>query len=75
VRGLRGHMSGMASPHYVIDAPGGGGKIPLSPNYVVGLEEGSIVVRNFQGNVYRYPETELDLRQLTPECLHRHLDG
>ena len=73
IRGLRGHMSGLASPHYVVDAPGGGGKIPLSPNYVVGLEGGSLVLRNFAGNVYRYPESELQLENLTPECLHDRL--
>ena len=68
IKGLRGNMSGMASPHYVVDAPGGGGKIPLSPNYVVGMEDGSLVLRNYAGNVYRYPETELDLKVITPEC-------
>jgi len=73
IRGLRGHMSGLASPHYVVDAPGGGGKIPLSPNYVIGLEEGSLVLRNFAGKVYRYPESELQLESLTPECLHDRL--
>jgi len=54
----------------VVDAPGGGGKIPLSPNYVVGMEDGSLVLRNYAGNVYRYPETELDLNTITPECYH-----
>jgi lysine 2,3-aminomutase len=73
VKGLRGHMSGMASPHYVVDAPGGGGKIPLSPNYVIGMEEGSLVFRNFLGDVYRYPESELELETITPECLHKRL--
>ena len=73
IKGLRGHMSGMASPHYVIDAPGGGGKIPLSPNYVIGMEEGSLVFRNFLGDVYRYPESELELESITPECLHQRL--
>jgi hypothetical protein len=63
-------MSGMAVPYYVIDAPGGGGKVPVIPNYVVGTDGDSILVRNFSGKVYRYPETELDLRELTPECLH-----
>ena len=63
-------MYGMASQHYVGDAPGGGGKIPLSPNYVVGMEDGSLVLRNYAGNVYRYPETELDLNVITPESCH-----
>jgi lysine 2,3-aminomutase len=40
----------------VIDAPGGGGKIPLQPNYVVGRDGEDLLLRNFKGNVYRYPD-------------------
>ncbi|MBN2104456.1 KamA family radical SAM protein [bacterium] len=54
---LRGYISGMAVPHYVIDLPGGGGKVPLIPNHVVSLNPDSIVVKNFQGNFFRYPQT------------------
>lgn len=75
LRGLRGHMSGMASPHYILDAPGGGGKIPLSPNYVIALEAGSLIFRNFRGDIFRYPESELALESLTPECLHDELSA
>ena len=41
---------------YVIDAPGGGGKIPLQPNYLVGRDGDDLLLRNFEGNVYRYPD-------------------
>ncbi len=43
-------------PTYVIDAPGGGGKIPLLPDYVVGREGDDLMLRNFEGNIYRYPD-------------------
>lgn len=56
IEGLRGHTTGYAVPNYVIDAPGGGGKIPLQPNYVVGREGDDIVLRNFRGETYRYPD-------------------
>ncbi len=56
IEGLRGHTTGYAVPTYVIDAPGGGGKIPLMPNYVVGREGDEIVIRNFAGETYRYPD-------------------
>ena len=51
---LRGHTSGLAVPHFVIDAPGGGGKIPLLPNYVLHMDEDKIILRNFQNKVYSY---------------------
>ncbi|HOV85634.1 MAG TPA: KamA family radical SAM protein [Syntrophobacteraceae bacterium] len=56
VQGLRGHTTGYAVPSYVIDAPGGGGKIPLLPEYAVGRENGSLLLRNYRGDLYRYPE-------------------
>jgi len=52
VEGLRGWTSGLAVPHFVIDAPGGGGKIPLLPEYVVRLSDDEIVMRNFRGQRY-----------------------
>jgi lysine 2,3-aminomutase len=54
IRGLRGHTTGYAVPHYVIDAPGGGGKIPLVPDYVVGRDGDDLLLRNFEGQLYRY---------------------
>jgi lysine 2,3-aminomutase len=56
IQGLRGHTSGYAVPHFVIDAPGGGGKIPLLPEYVVGHDGQDIILRNYEGNIYRYPD-------------------
>jgi len=56
IEGLRGHTTGYAVPTYVIDAPGGGGKIPLQPNYVVGREGDDLVLRNYQNRQFRYPD-------------------
>ncbi len=56
IEGLRGHTTGYAVPTYVIDAPGGGGKIPLQPNYVARREGDWLVLRNFEGHEYRYPD-------------------
>lgn len=53
---LRGHITGYAVPTYVVDAPGGGGKIPVTPDYVVSREPGKTVLRNFKGDVYTYHE-------------------
>lgn len=53
---LRGHTSGLAVPTFVVDAPGGGGKIPLMPNYVLSQGQGKTVLRNFEGNIYMYTE-------------------
>lgn len=60
MRGLRGWISGIAIPHYVIDAPGGGGKIPMVPNYVEKWADGKLVLRNFKGTVHEYPEVVED---------------
>jgi len=54
VRALRGWTSGLAVPHYVIDAPGGGGKIPLLPEYVEAMDEDSVTLRNYAGKTYVY---------------------
>ncbi|MCC6581221.1 MAG: KamA family radical SAM protein [Phycisphaeraceae bacterium] len=56
IAGLRGFTTGYGVPSFVIDAPGGGGKIPLLPNYVVGREGDDLVLRNFEGHVYHYPD-------------------
>lgn len=56
VQGLRGHTSGYAVPTYVIDAPGGGGKIPLQPDYMLGRDGDDLLLRNYEGNVFRYPD-------------------
>jgi lysine 2,3-aminomutase len=58
IEGLRGHTTGYAVPQYVIDAPGGGGKIPLLPEYVVGRDGEDLLLRNFEGGVYRYHDPD-----------------
>ena len=61
---LRGHTSGYAVPTYVVDAPGGGGKIPLLPEYVIGWEKGDLLLRNFEGNVFRYPDNHAETKDI-----------
>ncbi len=56
IKGLRGHTTGYAVPSYVIDAPGGGGKIPLLPEYLVGREGNDLILRNYAGGLYRYSD-------------------
>jgi lysine 2,3-aminomutase len=58
IEGLRGHTSGFAVPQFIIDAPGGGGKIPVSPNYVLSQAPGKVVLRNFEGFITTYAEPE-----------------
>jgi lysine 2,3-aminomutase len=57
IAGLRGHTSGYAVPTYVIDAPGGGGKIPILPEYVVGRDGEDLLLRNYEGRIFRYPDS------------------
>ncbi len=66
VQALQGHTSGMAVPHFVIDAPGGGGKIPLLPNeYLLNLDEKGAVLKNFENKTYHYPQpSTTDNREL-----------
>lgn len=52
IEALRGHTSGLAVPQYVVDAPGGGGKIPINPQYVLGHDNGRTLLRNFQGRQF-----------------------
>ncbi len=58
IEGLRGHTTGYAVPQFVIDAPGGGGKVPLNPDYLIHRDGERTLVRNYEGNVYAYPEPE-----------------
>jgi lysine 2,3-aminomutase len=53
---LRGHTTGYAVPQYVIDAPGGGGKVPVNPEYVLQHNAGRVLVRNYEGKIFEYPE-------------------
>jgi lysine 2,3-aminomutase len=61
IRGLRGFTTGYAVPTFVVDAPAGGGKIPLAPDYVVGYENGDLLLKSFDGNTYRYPDSGVPL--------------
>jgi lysine 2,3-aminomutase len=56
IQGLRGFTTGYAVPTYVIDAPGGGGKIPLQPDTVIGRDGDDLLLRNFEGKTFRYPD-------------------
>ncbi|OGP88462.1 MAG: lysine 2,3-aminomutase [Deltaproteobacteria bacterium RBG_16_48_10] len=56
---LRGYTTGYAVPTYVIDAPGGGGKIPIEPDYLVSRGKGKIILRNYEGKVFKYPEPNI----------------
>jgi len=56
IEGLRGHTTGYAIPQFVIDAPGGGGKVPVNPEYVLQSNDDRTVIRNFEGKVFEYPE-------------------
>jgi len=58
IEGLRGHTSGYAVPTFVVDAPGGGGKIALQPNYLLSQSPEKVVLRNFEGVITTYPEPE-----------------
>jgi lysine 2,3-aminomutase len=56
LRQLHGHTTGYAVPAYMVDAPGGGGKVPLHPEYVLGRKGEDLLLRNYRGTLYRYPD-------------------
>src|SRR5215469_9889696 len=56
IRALRGHTTGYATPMFCVDAPGGGGKILIAPDSVVGRDGDDLLLRNFEGETYRYPD-------------------
>jgi lysine 2,3-aminomutase len=62
---LRGHTSGLAIPSFVIDLPGGGGKVPVSPSYMTGRNDEGLVFRNFEGRTFTYP----DVKALEPSSV------
>ncbi|MCS7174716.1 lysine 2,3-aminomutase [Pseudothermotoga sp.] len=64
---LRGHTSGFAVPTYVIDAPGGGGKIPVGPQYLVSMGEGKVILRNYEGGIFAYKEPNDYKSQCEPD--------
>ena len=69
---LRGHTSGLAIPHFVIDAPGGGGKIPLLPQYVLGRNGNQIILRNYKYDIFVYPDVEDEPRIPTPSVERKY---
>lgn len=64
---LRGHTSGLAIPAYVIDAPGGGGKIPILPQYVLGRNGNKIIMRNYKYEIYEYPDVEEEEKKVSAD--------
>ena len=64
---LRGHTTGYAVPQYVIDAPGGGGKIPVNPGYILRKSANKVILRNFEGKVFEYPESP-EVTSIAPVC-------
>lgn len=72
IEGLRGHTSGYAVPTYVVDAPGGGGKIPVMPNYVLSMAPGKVVLRNYEGFITTYTEP-LDYDPLEVKHLEKQI--
>jgi len=57
-KALRGFTSGLCVPNFVIDAPGGGGKIPILPDYLIGIDSKKVILRNYEDKIYEYPQTE-----------------
>ena len=71
IESLRGHTSGLCVPTYVVDAPGGGGKIPVMPNYIISQMPGRVVLRNYEGFITAYTEPEfaaLEDRKYKARC-------
>jgi lysine 2,3-aminomutase len=66
---LRGWTSGLAVPYYVIDAPGGGGKIPVLPQYVVKLSDDEVILRNYAGKIFKYSQPNLNGKMQVEEIL------
>ncbi len=79
IEGLRGHTSGFAIPTFVVDAPGGGGKIPVMPQYVISQAPGKVILRNFEGVITTYTEPNDYINecncQYCQESKHKAIDG
>lgn len=71
IEALRGHTTGYAVPQYVIDAPGGGGKVPVNPDYMLVKDEQRTLIRNYEGKVFEYPEPESAINRTLPEPFNR----
>jgi len=78
---LRGHTSGLCQPFYVVDAPGGGGKIPVMPQYLISASPTKVILRNYEGFITTYTEpanyTQLDDKKYVAPCkkVHKSAEG
>jgi lysine 2,3-aminomutase len=68
IENLRGHTSGLAVPTFVVDAPGGGGKTPIMPNYVLSQNEKRVVLRNYEGVITTYTEPDTYIPKCPDHC-------
>jgi lysine 2,3-aminomutase len=84
IQALRGHTTGYAVPQYVIDAPGGGGKVPINPHYVEQITDDEVVFKNYEGRTFRYPlkatpvdggGDDAEAEKEKPVKLHEELHG
>ena len=76
IENLRGHTSGYAVPTFVVDAPGGGGKTPVMPNYVISQSPNRVVLRNYEGVITTYTEpTDYKEECHCPECEKARKEG
>jgi lysine 2,3-aminomutase len=65
---LRGHTSGFSVPTFIVDAPGGGGKIPVGPNYLISMSDKRVVLRNYEGGTFTYPQPKDRTSTCPPNC-------
>jgi lysine 2,3-aminomutase len=65
---LRGHTSGFAVPTFIVDAPGGGGKIPVAPQYLISMSDKKVVLRNYEGGTFSYPQPKDRVSVCPPSC-------
>jgi lysine 2,3-aminomutase len=65
---LRGHTSGFSVPTFILDAPGGGGKIPLAPQYLISMSDKRVVLRNYEGGIFSYPQPKDRISVCPPTC-------
>lgn len=76
MEGLIGHTSGFAVPNYIVDAPGGGGKIPVLPQYLISQSDHKVVLRNFEGNISVYTEPKYIQEEChCPDCEKSKMQG
>ena len=80
IENLRGHTSGFAVPEFVIDAPTGGGKIPVGPQYLISMSDKRVILRNYEGGIFQFPEVEGDrVSRCPPACrlceTHKYLES